>query len=224
MHAGLEFGIGKVSPISSEKLMASDFQSNELARLKAAGLLSAVTPDPKTVAALVGHELTHSLLGNYEKLLRRKIFPHPVINLDKKAQTAAQNKLCQPYSYSVLTILWKESACVSDAERLRAGHARLFPGGDISQFGLATKVLLQIRPESYDQNDVLRLAHKTNGNVNKVAKAAAAFGLVERHRVHSKRLSISATRVLHDFMLEMHEVNMQLFKRSAPPAPDPTNE
>ena len=114
------------------------------------------------------------------------------ISVDRKSRQSFERILLQEEAQWILAIIWRESKYVSDSDLAVAGLSRLFPGGDLTAFGLAVKLA-----------ELTEDCAALNTRIRNIAIAAHAFGLVERSNISATKVSITGTALLHSVMTRL---------------------
>ncbi len=152
-----------------------------------------------TVApALRSHGVRIELASHYSQLLDTKILSKAPEECDGKAQLQFSKILSEPDAYTVLVIIWQASPYVTDLHISNAGLKKK-QFNSLNSYSLAVR--LAQRPSE---------VAKLNTRIRGVALAAAAYGLVERIEVHRTLVELRATPLLHEFMIELSELDLRV--------------
>ena len=146
----------------------------------------------QVTAALRCSALAVQLSSVYPDMLKQMVFPHPLPGHDRKDLLKYRKQLLDEELYSTLLVVWRELPFVLDEHLTQIGLGRHFSGAAMTAYGLATKIA-----ESPGE-----LA-KVSSRIQSIAVAAEAYGLVERESSRAKMRPLSATELLHEFILKM---------------------
>lgn len=130
------------------------------------------------------------------ELLEQLIFKR--VPFQNKPFTSYRRLLSTGGAAKILLNLWKESEYVSEAELAELGMRRSFGIEGVTQHGLAVG-LAEIPAE----------VSALNAQVRSVSIAGAAFGLVKRDEQSVKRVCISGTALLHEYMIRLAEAHIE---------------
>lgn len=151
--------------------------------------------------ALVTQAVLHEISANYLRLLEELVFPHKPA-FDEKQILSLKRTLVDSEANTVLTIVWKESPYVTDAELALSGYSRSFGNVPLTSHSLA--VSLATTPK-----DVAA----TNSRVRQIVLAASAYNLIKRDQACGNKVSLGATEFLHGFMVKLGEANGRAYER-----------
>jgi hypothetical protein len=131
----------------------------------------------------------------YEELLGEMVLSSASLaGPDRKDALRYARILKDREAYAVLTIIWKESAFVSDETLRAAGVARTFEDVELSAYRIAVSFA-----------DAPQHLAATNSRVRAICLAAEHFGLIERIAHAQTRVALRGTKLLHHFMLAISE-------------------
>jgi hypothetical protein len=162
-------------------------------------LISAPASPPiaiETVSALATAGGFIEMLGVWQALMRKQVFPLVDLSHNRTQENTFQKRLLSQPGMSVLMIVWKDSSQVRDAEIEAAGAVRVGSVcSPINCHNLAKRMATGI--EDYDRQEKL---------IQGIVKAAEAYGLIERAKFGSTRqLALRGTELLHQLMLSFDE-------------------
>lgn len=162
-------------------------------------LTSAPTAPPiavETVSALMTAGGFIAMLGVWQRLMRERIFCLTNLNDNRTQENTFRKRLMSQPGMSVLLIVWKDSAFVSEAEIEAAGVARAGSAcAPINCHSLAKRMATGV--EDYDRLEKL---------IQGVVKAAEAYGLITRAQVgNTRQRALCGTILLHQLMLAFDE-------------------
>jgi hypothetical protein len=143
-----------------------------------------------------------------QELLEELIFRK--LDMSRQPMSSYRRLLLTSSAHKILKVVWKESSFVSDSELTIMGIARNFSDGEITQHHLA--VVLSEEP-----SDVSAL----NTKVRNVGIAAYAVGMIDRREQGPKKVLLSGTDLLHEFMLELASRQMQFIQAIGSRCGDP---
>jgi hypothetical protein len=157
---------------------------------------------------LRSHAAHLDMIANYGDLLDEAIFTRPPIGCDAKNSKFLKQQcrlLRSTDAYKTLAVIWKESRFVDDEDLARAGLSREYQGRDLTSYSLAT-----------DFSRTAKQVAKLNSRIRSVGLAASTYGLIDRQLVHSTKVILSGTEVLHSFMSELGAKNSLVMTRFVP--------
>ena len=162
-------------------------------------LTSAPVPPPiamETVSALATIGGFIEMLGVWQALLKKRVFPLTDLTDNGKQELTFRKRLLSQPGMAVLMIVWKDSAQVSDAEIGAAGAIRVgTPCAPINCHNLAKKLAAGI--DDYDRQEKI---------IQGIVKAAEAYGLIKRLKFgNTRQLALHGTKRLHELMLAFDE-------------------
>jgi len=111
------------------------------------------------------------------------------ISLDRKDQITARKLLRSDTAQLCLSVLWKESAFVSDDECEAANTRKLFDG-DLSSRKIAMQLVKDAEGGDFD-----KVAGWTN-KINKIVRTAEIYGLLLRDDIAPNRKPVQPTDTL----------------------------
>lgn len=138
---------------------------------------------PVMLAVLEQHAL-------YQTLLEQSVFPMFEL-ADKKAQAKFRRILASPTTLDVLTVMWKESPHVTEADLRSNGVERTY----------SVCAPLNCHRLAKDLADNIQAFDKTQKRIAGIVQAGAAHDLIERREIPGSRtLELRGTPRLHALM------------------------
>jgi hypothetical protein len=163
----------------------------------------------KTSALLLRAPGIHlDMLAAYHESLEAFVFPHANTECGSKLLIKYRRILRTPDAGKVLAITWKESEFVSDEALTDAGLSRVYNEKDLTAHSLA--VALAESPQDVG---------KLNSQIRNIGIAAAAHQLIGRDELHSTKVLLRGTFLLHDFMVNLSEKYITAIANFIPVAP-----
>jgi hypothetical protein len=153
----------------------------------------------QTALFLRGQGVFLQMIANYEDHLEEAIFRREQPDGDDRKLLLKYRRVLRSIdSLKTFLIIWKESEFVDDQALAQAGLCRTYQGRDLTAYSLATDFA----------GNSPKLVAKLNSRIRMIALAAAAHQLVDRAGVHSTKVILKGTPVLHEFMSSLSAKNI----------------
>jgi len=183
-------------------------QEPQLSPAQISGTAPPVARATPISAFLRSHALHLDMIANYSTLLDGTIFTRSPVGCDAhnpKVLKQHRRLLRSTDAYKTLAVIWKESRFVDSEDLARAGLSREYQGRDLTSYSLAT-----------DFSRTPKQVAKLNSRIRGVGLAAAMYGLIDRQLVHSTKVILSGTEILHNFMFELGAKNTLIMAKFVP--------
>lgn len=162
----------------------------------------------RTALVLKVHAVQLDMLANYEHQLLSTVFVRTPTDCDAKLSKKYRRTLLSSDAFKVLSIIWKESSFVTDEALAEAGLTRAYKANELTAHRLAADL-------TEDTHEVA----KFNSRIRTIGMAAASYELTDRALVHSTRVILKGTDILHQFMTDLSAKNILAMARFVPLSP-----
>lgn len=156
------------------------------------------------VAASVA-KASYAMNAVYIDLLEQRIFSGSTKSSTGNKTTSHKRRLISPLAEDLLAIIWRESRFCPQEVLERLNIEQVFPFDGVVVWTLAQ----HLEPSS---KGVTRVRQR----IDCVVAAAEAYNLVERIPVGPSKKRVTATKQLHDFMVELAQQKLAILSELRP--------